>query len=124
MNIALVRQPIVEVQAKWLVVGIFEDEAEPPDGLQGTALEETVRRLISEKEVTGSLGELTPLYEIAGFAASAVLLVGLGPRSRFDSGAAFSAGFALSKRLGWEASRERGRSCCRRPRRNTTWHRR
>ena len=49
--------------------------------------------------MTGSLGELTPLYEIAGFAAPAVLLVGLGPRGRFDSGAAFSAGFALSKRL-------------------------
>ena len=99
MNIALVRQPIVEVQAKWLVVGIFEDDAEPADGLQGSPLEETVRRLTSDKEVTGSLGELTPLYEVAGLAAAAVLLVGLGPRSRFDSGAAFSAGFALSKRL-------------------------
>ncbi len=66
---------------------------------KGSALEETVRRLTSEKEVTGSLGELTPLYECAGLAAAAVLLVGLGPRSRFDSGAAFSAGFALSKRL-------------------------
>jgi leucyl aminopeptidase len=99
MNIALVRQPIVEVQAKWLIVGLFEDEADPLDGLQAVALEETVRRLISEKEVTGSLGELTPLYESAGLAAPAVLLVGLGPRGRFDSGAAFSAGFALSKRL-------------------------
>jgi leucyl aminopeptidase len=99
MNIALVRQPIVEAQAKWLVVGIFEDDAEPPDGLQGSALEEAVRRLTSEKEVTGSLGELTPLYDVAGLAAGAVLLVGLGPRSRFDSGAAFSAGVALAKRL-------------------------
>jgi leucyl aminopeptidase len=99
MNIAVVRQPIVEVQAKWLVVGIFEEDAEPPDGLQGTALEETIGRLISEKEVTGSLGELTPLYELAGLSVPAVLLVGLGPRSRFDSGAAFAAGFALSKRL-------------------------
>jgi leucyl aminopeptidase len=99
MNIALVDQAIAEVQAKWLAVGVFEDDAEPPDGLQGSALEETVRRLTSDKEVTGSLGELTPLYEVSGLAAGSVLLVGLGPRSRFDSGAAFSAGFALSKRL-------------------------
>ena len=73
--------------------------------------------------MTGSLGELTPLYEVAGFAAPAVLLVGLGPRGRFDSGAAFSAGFAASKRLAGKR-RESVASCYRPPRRNTTWRRR
>ena len=38
-------------------------------------------RLLSEKELTGSLAELTTLYEVSGLGATAaVLLVGLGPR--------------------------------------------
>ena len=99
MKITSLRQRIASVQAQWLVLGIFEDDAEPPAGLRGTELEAKVRRLISEKELTGSLGELTLLYDVPGLTAEAVLLVGLGPRDRFDSGAAFSAGFALAKRL-------------------------
>ena len=99
MNIALLRQPIQSVQAQWLVLGIFEDDAEPPPVTRGTALEPIITRLIGEKDLTGSLGELTALYELSGLEAGAVLLVGLGPRRRFEPGAAFSAGFALAKRL-------------------------
>jgi leucyl aminopeptidase len=99
MNIALRRQPIQSVQAQWLVLGIFEDEAEPPPVARGTALEPIITRLIGEKDLTGSLGELTALYEVPGLEARSVLLVGLGSRRRFDPGAAFSAGFALAKRL-------------------------
>ena len=55
--------------------------------------------MIADKDVTGSLGELTPFYEVAALKAQSLLLVGLGPRDRFDAGAAFSAGFAFSKRL-------------------------
>ena len=99
MNITLLRQPLASVQAQWLVLGLFEDESEPPASLRGTALEEVVKRLIADKDVTGSLGELTPLYEVAEFAARSLMLVGLGSRDRFDSAAAFSAGFAFSKRL-------------------------
>jgi len=99
MNITPLRQPIGSVQAQWLVVGIFEDEAEPPGVLRGTDLEAKVRRLSAEKEVAGSLGELTFLYDVPGLEAHGVLLVGLGPRGRFDPGTAFSAGFALAKRL-------------------------
>jgi len=99
MNITPLRQPIGSVQAQWLVVGVFEDEAEPPEVLRGTDLEAKVRRLTAEKELTGSLGELTFLYDVPGLEARGVLLVGLGPRARFDPGAAFSAGFALAKRL-------------------------
>jgi leucyl aminopeptidase len=99
MNITLLRQPLSAVRAQWLVVGTFEDESEPPAALQGTVLEGTFKRLVAEKDLTGSLGELTPFYDVAGFEARSVLLVGLGPRGRFDAGAAFSAGFAFSKRL-------------------------
>ena len=33
-----------------------------------------------EKELTGSLGELTAFYDVPGLEAGAVLLVGLGPK--------------------------------------------
>ncbi len=99
MNITLLRQPLGSVQVQWLVLGVFEDESEPPAELRGTSLEEVVKRLIAEKDVTGSLGELTPFFDVAGFQAQSLLLVGLGPRDRFDAGAAYSAGFAFSKRL-------------------------
>ena len=93
------RQPLGSVEAQWLVLGVFEDESEPPAELRGTRRSRVVKRLIAEKDVTGSLGELTPFYDVAGFKARRLLLVGLGPRDRFDAGAAFSAGFAFSKRL-------------------------
>ena len=99
MNITLLRQPQSAVRAQWLVVGTFEDESEPPDALQGTALEVTFKRLVADKDLTGSLGELTPFYDVPGFEARSILLVGLGPKGRFDAGAAFSAGFAFSKKL-------------------------
>jgi leucyl aminopeptidase len=99
MNITLLRQPLGSVQAQWLVVGFFEDESEPPGELRGTAAHEIVKRLIAEKDVTGSVGELTPFYDLGAFDAQSLLLIGLGPRARFDAGAAFSAGYAFSKRL-------------------------
>ena len=81
------------------MLGLFEDESEPPRELGGTAADDIVKRLVAEKDMTGSLGELTPFYSVGGLAAKSLLLVGLGPRGRFDAGAAFSAGFAFSKRL-------------------------
>src|SRR5262249_46649808 len=56
-------------------------------------------RLGAEKELAGALGDLTAVYEPVGLAAGAVLVVGLGPRGRFDAGAAFTAGCAAGKRL-------------------------
>jgi leucyl aminopeptidase len=99
MNIALLRQPLESVQVQWLVLGTFEDDTEPSQVARGTALDARLTRLVNEKELTGSLGELTVFYDAPGLEAGAVLLVGLGPRARFEPGAAFSAGFALAKRL-------------------------
>ena len=82
----------------------------PRPTARGTALEPIITRLIGEKDLTGSLGELTALYDLAGLEAGAVLLVGLGPRRRFEPGAAFSAGFALAKRLAGKR-RDDGRGC-------------
>lgn len=99
MNISLVRQPIESVHAQWLVLGIFEDDPEASQILRGTSLDARLTRLVTEKELTGSLGELTAFYDVAGLESSAVLLVGLGPKAQFEPGAAYSVGFALAKRL-------------------------
>jgi leucyl aminopeptidase len=99
MNTTLIRQALFEVKTQWLVVGIHEDEDEPPTHLRGTPLGATISRLIAQKEIKGSLGELAPLYDVPGTAGEAVLLLGLGARDRFDAGAAFGAGFAAAKRL-------------------------
>jgi leucyl aminopeptidase len=100
MDIKLIRQAISEVQVQWLVLGIFDDDRDaPPDYLRGTPIEGTLQQLASAKDLSGSLGELTPLFEVSGLAAHSVLLVGLGARSRFDPGAAYTASFAAAKRL-------------------------
>ncbi len=100
MDIKVIRQAIREVQVQWLVLGIFDDDRDaPPEYLRGTPIEGTLQELATTKDLSGSLGELTPLFEVGGLAAHSVLLVGLGPRSRFDPGAAYTAGFAAAKRL-------------------------
>jgi leucyl aminopeptidase len=99
MNTTLVRQALSEVPAQWVVLGIHENEAEPPAQVRGTALAEIITRLVTRKDFKGGLGDLVPLFDVPGLAAEAVLLVGLGARDRFDAGAAYSAGLALAKRL-------------------------
>ena len=103
MKIQLVAQPIAEVKSQWLVLGLFDNETGLPAGLEGTGLAATIERLRASKDVCGSLGELTAIHEAAGLAAGSVLLVGLGPRARFDAGAAFNAAVAASKRLAGKA---------------------
>lgn len=103
MNITLLRQSVADLKVQWLVMGLFENEVEPPDLLAGTGAGKVVRRLLSDKEATGTLGELTVLHEPSGFEAEAILLVGLGPLARFDGGAAFSASVTAAKRLAGKA---------------------
>src|SRR5271170_6678212 len=99
MNITLLCKPVAAVKVQWLVLGLFENEAGRPEVLAGTGAGKVVERLLSEKEAAGTLGELSVLHEPSGLEADAILLVGLGPRARFDAGAAFSAGVTAAKRL-------------------------
>ncbi len=99
MNIQLLRQPVTSVKVQCLVLGVFENDVEPPRELVGTGVGKTVQALIAQKEVTGSPGELTVLHQPSGLEAGMLLMVGLGPQSRFETGAAFSAAFTAAKRL-------------------------
>jgi leucyl aminopeptidase len=100
MLIHLLRQPAAQVQAPWLVLFWFEDQGELPAELRSAPLGGLIQRLSEQKELGGGVGELTAIHGPEGIAAGSVLLVGLGPREKFDAGAAFSAGFAAAKRLG------------------------
>jgi leucyl aminopeptidase len=99
MIIHVHRQPLSQVESPWLVVPWFEDQEEPPVLLRETPLGELLSRLRDQKELAGTVGELIPVHGSVGLAAGSVLVVGLGTRARFNAGAAFSAGFALAKRL-------------------------
>src|SRR5271165_2650721 len=99
MIIQVLRQPLADIQSPWLVLMLLEEQGELPAEVRDTALGSLLNRLIVQKEITGSAGELTIVHGPAGFAAGSVLIVGLGPTSKFDAGAAYAAGFALAKRL-------------------------
>jgi leucyl aminopeptidase len=100
MMIHVLRQPVAEVPSPWLVLAVFEDQGDLPDGLRNTPLGDMLARLLTQKELSGSTGELTTIHAPAGFSAGSVLVVGLGSREKFGAGAAFAAGFAAAKRLG------------------------
>ncbi len=108
MNVQPIRRPISSVEADILAVGLFDGETGGiPPGLQGTALSGTLARLIEAKDLPRSVGDVIPLLGLSGpgTSATATVVLGLGPREKFDAGTAFSAGVALGKKLG---SRARG----------------
>ncbi len=58
-----------------------------------------IGRLLASKDLAGGLGDLTPLLGPHAPATEGVLVFGLGPKERFDAGAAFTGGVAVAKRL-------------------------
>ncbi|WP_165234194.1 leucyl aminopeptidase, partial [Aquisphaera insulae] len=103
MNIQVLRDPPARLAAPWIILPIFEDSPNPPTGASGTGLASLVSRLREQKELSGSVAELTSIHEPAGFAADSALLVGLGSLEKLNPGAAFSAGYAAAKRLAGQA---------------------
>src|SRR5262245_58348225 len=99
MHIQTISRPIAEIDSRWLAVGIFDGQGEPPAATRSIPLGDLLGRLLASKDLPGGLGDLTPLFGVGGLAAGAVLLFGLGPRERFDAGAAFAAGVAAGKHL-------------------------
>lgn len=99
MNVQPIVRPLSVVESPWLILGIFEDNAAPPDSVKGSPLGDLIGRLLASKDLSGGLGETTVLPGPHAPASDGALVVGLGPRERFGAGAAFSAGVAASKRL-------------------------
>ena len=99
MMIHVLRQGLAENASAWLVLFAFEKLVDFPEGVRATPLGALLQRLIAEKELTGSAGDLVTVHGPAGFAAGSILVVGLGAREKFDPAASFTAGLALGKRL-------------------------
>jgi len=87
-----------EVQADWLVVGVWEEEG-IPQNLQSldAQLGGAITSLRESGDVTGKSKELTPLLTCQGIAAKRVLVVGLGKRSHADRFALYAAAAATAR---------------------------
>jgi leucyl aminopeptidase len=99
MMINVLRQAAQECTSPWLVLFVFDKEDDVPEPARGTPLAELLGRLIAAKDLTAAVGDMLTIHGPAGLAAGSVLVVGLGNREKFDAGTAFTAGFALAKRL-------------------------
>jgi leucyl aminopeptidase len=101
MKVQPIRSPLASVEVQILAIGLFDGDFSLPSSLRGTPLGETLARLVENKEISRSVGEVMPLLGLldSGLAAKSVVLFGLGPIEKFDEGMAFTAGVALSKKL-------------------------
>jgi len=89
---------LAEVQADWLVVGIWEEE--PLGGAVldlDRALEGALTRLRERGDITGKANELVPLLDRRGSAAERVLALGLGKRAKLDRAGLWAAAAAAAK---------------------------
>ncbi len=90
--------PLSEVQADWLIVGVWEGDDLPADIAQLDAkLGGTLAQLRQAEYITGKPLELMPLRDLKGVAARRVLVVGLGKRAETDC-AALTNAFACATR--------------------------
>jgi leucyl aminopeptidase len=107
MQISRTTDSATQVAADAVVLGLFADEA-----LLATAAAVdqaaggVITRLVESKEIACKACETTALWGLAGVAAPQVLLVGLGPREKFDRGVAFRAAAASARNL---AGKPRGK---------------
>jgi leucyl aminopeptidase len=101
MLIQTIAKPLPEVEADLLAIGLFDGEFTLPAGLVGTPLADLLPRLVDAKDISRGVGDVVPLLGLggSGLKAGSVVLFGLGNRSKFDAGAAFSAGVAVGKKI-------------------------
>ena len=112
MMIHVLRQALRDVQTPWLVLPLFEDREISPIAVRDTPLGDMLGRLIGQKELAGSLAELTPLHGVPGTRGRLGAGRRAGARAKFDAGPAFiRPGSPLAKRLAGKATRRRSRSC-------------
>jgi leucyl aminopeptidase len=100
MQVRIQRQPLASLAADWLVVGVFEPAKDVPEELRSSPASDLILKLLAREEVSGGLGEMTPILGASGLEARAMLMVGLGPVDKFGPGPAFSAGVAIGRKLG------------------------
>ena len=99
MPIRTTTQAPATIEANRLILGLFEGEPGPPGWLGEGPAADLIGRLLAAKDLPTSVGDATPILGLSGIAAEGLMVVGLGPRSKFGAGPAFSAGVAASRKL-------------------------
>jgi leucyl aminopeptidase len=98
MQITVQFTPAAELQADWLVLPLFEDEALTGRALEiDEALKGAISRLIQAGDIAGKANELTPLLSLTGLAARRLLILGLGKRDQIDGPAVITAAAAAAR---------------------------
>ncbi len=100
MNVQPIRRSAAEVNADWIVLGVFEGEPDSlPSDLRATPLGTLIADLLAREDLSTDLGSTTPLFGVQGVAAGSILVVGLGARKTFGAGEAYAAGVAIGRKL-------------------------
>ena len=85
MQVRVQTEPAERITADWLVIGAFQNGDGPlPPGTLGQSLAPRLAALREQDDFEGKPNELLTLYGIEGFAASRVLLVGLGKTAELN----------------------------------------
>ncbi len=106
MHLTLQSAPLADINADWLVVGLWEkDSPAGPAAQLDTRLSGTLTKLREQGDAVGKAKELTPLYQCPNIAAKRVLLVGLGARDKADFASLVGAAAAAAKMISGKACR-------------------
>ena len=107
MEIVTTDQPVTQIAAEAVVVGIYTDRQ--PEGAAAAVDQATdglLSRLLENEEISDKSCNTTSLLAAPGMAAGQVICVGLGPRDEFDPTVAFQCAAAAARRLSFK-QRER-----------------
>jgi leucyl aminopeptidase len=91
-------QPLHEVSGDWLIVGVWEDDFGPIEGLD-VPLGSALTSLRDRGDLTGKQKELVPLVSVRGIGVDRLLLVGLGPKAKCDRESLAAAGAVAARHI-------------------------
>src|SRR5688572_30191937 len=100
MQLSALYSSLTEVEADWLIVGIWENEELSPvlvelDGRAGGIL----ARLKDHGDITGKPKEMTSILDVPALRVTRILAVGLGPRAKADFASLVKAAATVGKML-------------------------
>jgi leucyl aminopeptidase len=100
MEITFARQPLPELAADWLILGVWENEpfSAALQALDGK-LNGLLARLKERGDSSGKAKELIPLLHPAGIPAARLMLAGLGQRGKADMGSLIAAASAATRAI-------------------------
>lgn len=86
MQIKLQYEPLEQIAADALAITVFEDAAfeDAKAAIESAAIKSWLADLKTSGEFAGKAGESAVLYNPPGFAAKRLIVIGVGPKAKFD----------------------------------------